>query len=469
DHRRAALLVAQGEAQHNAGDRAYRPTLLEAVDLALELGDGAVAARAALVDQRTQTFMGVPDRERVAVLERVLEGLGAGDSSARARVLVALATELHFGQDPRRHELAREAVAVARRIGDPASLAHVLGLAGFALWDPDTLPERVAMAAELSTLARRLGDPVIQVHANLTVYYTAALQGDLARARTALAEADRLATELGQPALRLRTAYAQNGFAELEGRFDDAERFAVEGFGHARALDNPDGPGVYEMQLGVVRLMQGRPADAIGHSELAIERLPAHVTIRAFVAWGYAEADRHAEAREIIEGLGGVALTHIALGTYLTIGTFAVLSRAAVALGDVELSRRLYDELLPRAEEMALGQTTAFGPVAHTLGRLAVVLGDDGAAAGHFARAAELEERTGARGVLAETRLEWARLLLRRGGAGDREQAGKLIAAAAALAAELDLPAFAAQAAELSRAWDDTPARPDPAVNPGAP
>src|SRR5207302_8128406 len=104
------------------------------------------------------TFFGAVEPDRVALLERVLDALGPDDTGARARILVALAGELHFTDDPRRHDLAREAVTVARRLDDPACLAHVLGMAGSALSAPGTLPERLDLAAELSELAGQFAD-----------------------------------------------------------------------------------------------------------------------------------------------------------------------------------------------------------------------------------------------------------------------------------------------------------------------
>ena len=87
--------------------------------------------------------------------------------------------------------------------------------------------------------------------------------------------------------------------------------------------------------------------------------------------------------------------------------------------------------------------------MAHYLGILAGVLGRHDEAEEHFRFAAELAERTGARGILVRTRLEWPRLLLSRGGPGDADRARALAAAARDLAEELDTPALAEQASDL--------------------
>ena len=98
---------------------------------------------------------------------------------------------------------------------------------------------------------------------------------------------------------------------------------------------------------------------------------------------------------------------------------------------------------------MALAQVSAIGPVAHYLGMLAGALGRQDEAEEHFAFAVGLAERTGARGILVRTRLEWARLLMRRRGPGDVERARELVAAARDLANDLEAPDLADQASEL--------------------
>ena len=103
----------------------------------------------------------------------------------------------------------------------------------------------------------------------------------------------------------------------------------------------------------------------------------------------------------------------------------------------------------PYRGQMIVAQANGIGPVGYFLGLLAVVLGRLDEADEHFAFAAELQERTGARGLLVQTRLGWARLLLQRGEPGDGERARRLAAAAAELAEDLDIPVFAEQALDL--------------------
>jgi tetratricopeptide (TPR) repeat protein len=446
--RRAAILVALGEAQYCSGNSAHRQTLLDAGHLALQLGDGELAARAALANRGAALALhGAVEHDRVTLLEEVLGALGPDDSTARARVLVALAAALHFTDDPRRHDLAREAVAVARRLGDPTCLAHVLGLAGLALWDPSTLPERVAFASELNDLAAELGDPVLEVNGGIALYLAAAQQGDLDRAQEAMAASSRIAGNFGQPALRLRAAFGQASHAMMEGRFVDVEHLAEEAFRFGEALGNPDHPGMYRSQLVLLRILQGRTSEAAQLIEVLAGLIPlaAVEVCRAVV---YAESGRYAEARAALQRLGGSSPEALPRD-YVRLTLLVLLARVASALDDRELAAWLYAELMPCRDQFLVTERSALGPVAHYLGLVTAVLGRADEADAHFACAVDAQERTGARGLLAQTRLEWARLLLRRGEPGDGERARALAEAAAELAEELDIPVLAEQALDL--------------------
>jgi hypothetical protein len=341
-------------------------------------------------------------------------------------------------------------VVVARRLGDPGCLAYVLGVPLVALCEePETLPERLDMAIELSELAGTLGDPLLGFNVGLALYFTATQAADLDRARAGLATATRLADDLGQPALRIRTMFAQAGLALLEGRFADVERRAEEALRLGSALGTPDHVPLHQIMLAVVRLFQGRSRECAELAAPAVEAVPPHPFLRSAMACVYAEAGQLARARSIVADLGGATLSNLALRTYAATAALAMLASTAVVLGDRDLARRVHEELLPARHQMVVTQAFCLGPTAHYLGRLSAFLGNAEAADEHFAFAAALQERTGARGWLVHTRLEWARLLVERGAPGDEDRARMLAAAAAELAEELDTPVLAERAREL--------------------
>ena len=101
------------------------------------------------------------DADRVAIIDAALAAVGDADSTARARLLGLLALERMWDGDyPARRAVADEALAMARRLGDPATLLDVLLRRHDAITGPDTLAERLADTAEAEALADQLGDPI---------------------------------------------------------------------------------------------------------------------------------------------------------------------------------------------------------------------------------------------------------------------------------------------------------------------
>jgi hypothetical protein len=168
-----------------------------------------------------------------------------------------------------------------------------------------------------------------------------------------------------------------------------------------------------------------------------------------FLPWLFTEMGRDAEAAQHIAHLGGSTLRDVPSLGYAWIYALAFLCPPCAARGDQELARRLYDELLPYRHQIVMGQVSTLGPVAHYLGLLAGALDRPDDAEEHFAFAADLAERTGARVMLVRTRLEWARLALHRNAPGDTERARVLGTAALDLSDELDTPDLGKQASAL--------------------
>jgi hypothetical protein len=88
----------------------------------------------------------------------------------------------------------------------------------------------------------------------------------------------------------------------------------------------------------------------------------------------------------------------------------------------------LFHLLVPYASQLVFTAGGSLGAVAHYLAILASTSGDFDEAGRRFSDAATTHERIGAPIWLARTRLEWARMLINRGGPGDAEQARELLA-----------------------------------------
>ncbi len=439
--RACTLLINRGEAQRCAGDPAHRETLLEAGRLAHDLGDAERAARAALANQRGlfSSQVGAVDSERVAALEAALAAVGPVASMVRARLLALLATELHFADDDRRLAFGREALEIAREVGDPATLAEALGALWLANWRPEAAAERSRLAGEVTNIARRLGDRALEFRAAMAAFLSASETGEMTEADAALAICSRLAGELGQPSLRWRANYLRGNRAWSAGRFDELEAICEETRRLGELSGQPDALGHSFGPLGVLRTLQGRAGEAAELEAAVLEQLPGGVAYRAALAWALADAGWRDEAGAIVAEFArpGFAALH---DDYLRLMALCFLARACARLEDTVHAQELYDLLSPHHSVLVVSQTAWLGPVSHDLGLLATALGRYDEADGHFARAEAVQERIGARGTLVHTRLEWARMLLRRDRGEDTERARALLQAARAGAQATVLP-----------------------------
>jgi class 3 adenylate cyclase/tetratricopeptide (TPR) repeat protein len=427
--RRCHLLIDRGEAQRCAGDPAHRATLLEAGRLALELGDVGGEARAALANQRGLfSQVGMVDDQRVAALEAVLQAVEPGPSAVRARLLALLATELHFADDDRRLAFAREAVDIARRVDDPATLADALGALWVANWRPEAAAQRAQLAMEMTNIARRLGDRGLEFQAAAAAFLSASESGDMTSADSALAICIGLAEELDQPVLRWRANYLKGNRAWSSGRLGEVEGICEETLRLGERCGQPDHLGHAFGPLGALRVLQGRPEEAAELWSTVLDQLPGTAAYRTSLAWALADAGRVDEARTIVAEYASPSFAAIH-DDYLRLWSLCVLARACVRLDEAVWAEDLYDLLAPNHAALVVAQTAWLGPVSHDLGLLATALRRYDDADGHFARAVEVQERLGAHGTLVHTRLEWARMLLRRGRADDRHRARTLLEA----------------------------------------
>lgn len=159
---RGELLCALGDAALAAGDPARaRHAFASAADLARRDDRPALLAAAALGSTGGTTGFEVDlsDPDRVGLLEEALAALPASEAGLRSAVSARLSVALAFtGAERRRRELADDAVASARALGDPRVLADALAARCEALAGPDHVAERRAAATEIVGCAQQAHD-----------------------------------------------------------------------------------------------------------------------------------------------------------------------------------------------------------------------------------------------------------------------------------------------------------------------
>jgi class 3 adenylate cyclase len=419
---RCELMIGLGEAQRQIGNPEYRETLLDAAALGQELGDPDRLCRAVLANSRgwaTATQFGTVDSERVQALEATARAL-AEDDPRRAQVLALLAYELHHGGEPARcRALAAEAIEMARAAGDPAVLADTLANASAATWATDTLRERQRVSDELSELVQGLDDPRMSFWAALRRMVVGLQTGERPQVETAFATIRTLAASVPEPYIAWTRLKLESSWALVQGDLQASEQWASEAHEFGTASGVPDTASSYAGQRSWIRYFQGRGAENVESALRGAARPDALAAWRATAALALIESGRADEARE--RALAADLQGDLADETwFMAMFLWAeVCSRLCI----LDRSHEIYELLAPFSGQLVAGGTIVSGSIDRALGMLAMTLERYEDADGHFAAAAEIEERLGAPLLLARTRADWARALIARGRSEDLERA----------------------------------------------
>jgi len=439
---RCDLLLALGDVQRRAGNATYRDTVAKAVAAARALGDGERLARGALASSRPggiTSNASIIDAALLALYEEASVALGDADSLLQARVLGQLAVELAYTlQRDQRDALSRQAVVIARRLGDPTGLAQVLNLRLHAINDPFTLAERLELTAELAALAAQVGSSELAWHAAHHLVGARLESGDIIGAEQSLAEVERLAGELRQPFYMYNARQGRTMFAVMRGAPDaEAEAFAT--FELGMAAGQPDAAEGFGAQIYVLRHYQGRLAELIDVLRANAEAQPHMAAWRAVLARACCDTDQLAEARAQVDILRVNGFDDPPNCTWTA--TMVALSEVVSDLEDRAAAAALYERLRAIAgqAEVFILLINSQGSYGQFCGKLAACLGRWDDAERHFTDALEMNERFGARPSIVRTRRAWASMLLDRDAPGDRERVRQLIAAGRAEAETLGM------------------------------
>jgi class 3 adenylate cyclase len=449
---RCELLLALGEARSSAGDRdRAKEACQRAADIARSLSDPERLARASLGFAGMWGEYGTVDEVVIGLLEEALDVLGEEDSALRAMLLARLGMELWLARLPERAEPpSRLAVEVARRVGDPATLADALYTRHWAIFGPENVDERLALGSEIVRLAEEAGDRTRPAMGH-TLRLIALLElADIPAADAEIEAYARLAEDLRQPRFLAWIDVWRAMRALLDGRFEESERLAQEALTVAQRAQEPVAVQQFPIQMSWLCWEQGRFQEDEAIIRDSVEKYPAIAGWRAAVPHLYSELGREAEARREFEPLAANDFSDLAQdpGCLLLGG---MLSKVCAFLGDARRAAALYEQLLPYAGHnvVDLGAAVCRGSVSHYLGLLAATMERWEDAEKHFEEALEMNERMGARPLVAWTQHEYADMLLRRGQPGDRERALELLAQALDSAQEMGMKALVEKALAL--------------------
>lgn len=434
--RRNQILISLGTALNRGGDvPAARKEFLRAVETARKLEDPELLASAAIGYGRQTWTSGVVDQQVVALLEESIKALPEEDTALRVNVLTRLVVELVYSTEhDRRLALAEEAVQRAERIGDPETLSDALEGRGFALAGPDTVGDWLTVGSDVIRLAGPAGRRELVASGHIWRLAAHLTLGDIAAFDRELGSYLVLVDELKEPNHQWYGAMIRATRALLTGSLDEGERLIQEAHAIGQHVRADESSMYHDVQTFVARALRGGPEGMEesyrGFRERG-DQLPGMPAFRAIAAYALATLGRDSEARSELESIAADSFSALQKNIDW-LGTMALLSEAAAALGDADRAETLYRLLLPYAERHAIfdWSIVSMGSISRHLGMLATLAGKYEEAVDHFEAAIEANTRMRARPFVALARHDYAKLLALRDRQGDRTHGQELAAQA---------------------------------------
>jgi tetratricopeptide (TPR) repeat protein len=339
---------------------------------------------------------------------------------------------------------------MARRLGEPTTLAYTLTIRHHVLWTPDHLQEQLAVAQELNALAEATGNPEIRFAAHHFRATDLATLGDLAGASREIDALSQLAQRLKQPFYLWVATMMRAMLAQAAGRLEQAVALAAQALEHGRHAQEPDAVVTFGIQLAQIRIEQGRPQEVLPSARASAEHAPAMPVWRCCLALLHAQLGDLEAARDEFEGLAAQDFADLPRD-YIWLASASMLAEVCALLGDRHRAASLYQHLVPFSTRTVTSGAAmvSMGPVAHFLGLLAAVMGRWDQAVAHLEDSLATSTGQGARVSAARSGMAYARVLLHRDSAGDREKAQDLLNQACVTAEDLGLAGISAMCRRL--------------------
>lgn len=414
---RCELLLELARALMLGGDlESGRAASNEAAALARKLKRPDLLARAALERGSIFIYANV-DPALVSLLEEALATLDPGEDDLRARVMARYAAALQPCREPEKPiAIARDAIALARRSADDATLLAAIRAGCSAMMDLHDAAERRALNEEQVELATKLGERV-EVHRGYVrlVFDTLEL-ADLTGMDAAIEGAAAVAEELGHPHYVWPVAGIRAMRSAMEGRFDDAVAEAAKAKTEGDRAQDPNAAKTLTLQrLGLLKTRESEREllDVLPELEHAFaassaERSFARLCISGALARIERDDARLVPSPSLVEFA-------LALGDQMSVADLAELSYLK---RDLELARavdariaRLHCRLISGG---ILGMSCD-GPLDRARGLVAELLGRPEEAASRFESALRLAYDCGLRPFVARCARDYGRFLLARG------------------------------------------------------
>jgi class 3 adenylate cyclase/tetratricopeptide (TPR) repeat protein len=439
---RFELFIAKGEAERLAAAHSQALTTLSAAaSLAREEEDWESFARAAIAFEEASWRPGLQNLAAVMLLEEATAHASALPERQAVVVQASFGRALHYvGQTEEPRRITEEALSAARRIGDPALLAHAL-LTSIQIRVPMVGPDYtivVDRTDELWALHDQLVDPDPVAHATEYAVAVCLDLGDRRRADELLGRLVTLSDRLGVRFIRYVLLSQLEVVAFIDGDLEGAEREAHATLEFGRQLGE-DVSGVHGIQMFLIRREQDRLAELVPVVQMVLRLNPASAMWRPGLVLLLAESGLRDEARGFLDELATNRFAAVPHDNLLPTA-LGFLAEAAARLDAVEHGPVLADLLEPWAGfGISGGHMVAYlGATDRYLGLLAALDGRLDEAETRLNAALAFNRGVGAIVWQAHTLVDLARLAVARGEVGMAEEHA---AAARALAVEHGLMA----------------------------
>jgi DNA-binding SARP family transcriptional activator len=392
---RCAALVGLAMSLETVDIEQARAAYGEAAAVADHAGLPEWLGRAAIGFARWQRYARV-DEEAVALLDRALAVLPDSDSDVRAQALGLL------GVRRADEELWRAGVAMARRDGDDAALTTILRYAPYALWRPESLPERLAAAEETVALATTGGLADQSLWGQVNAFAERLESGDVAGADRALDAARALAERSRHRWFQWYLPMLLATRALLGDDVDEGEWLARSAL-ESRLEVEPGATEVFAVQLALCARLRGTAEEPVlAQLDDQVARFPERPLWRALLADALVTAGRGDDARPL---LGSVLADELPANPD-RLAVLALSVEAAARLGEIDAAAARVDALRPFTGRLILVDRAwaVWGPTSRVLGLALAARGED--ATEHFTQAEQQLTAVGAGAWLSVTRRE---------------------------------------------------------------
>ena len=445
DRRYSALEGLAAAHLSMAHQEPMRTAALEAADLARTHGWAERLADLACLFQ----FIDITRRDDggIQLIDEALGAIGHRDDPKVARLLSMRSRLSSAVLDTLDVDAADAAVAMARRLGDPADVRFALSERALALVPSPRLDELLDAANDAIKAAASKRPTRAHAMATRALTLGCLRAGDRPSFEMALedarAEFGLLHEELSLFLMQVLDVVV----AIADGRFAEAEqlgRHIVDQFSSF-----PSAALVTTAQLGGVRLERGHHAEVIP----AAERLLAEVPDQAYRTWlavAYHDVGRTEDARRIFDQFADNDWAAVP-NAWMRALPLRNLAELCARFGDPDRAGSLRPLVEPWAGQLWIaGWATSLECAAdRALGQLDTALGDFDRAADEYEAALKLERRFGAAALVPRTQYWYARMLRGRGRARDRAKADRILDEALETTKRLEMAMLHHQCEEL--------------------